>query len=107
MPRRTRNDPADQDIQTILDILRPYGHAHRRADIEVYRLSPTSIRIRIIDPDFKGMDRVDRDDAIWKILEHVPEDAQSQITFLLLLRPEEKKTSFANMEFENPVPSHL
>lgn len=107
MPRRTRNGPPDQDMQSILDTLAAYDQAHPRADIEVYRLSPNSIRIRIIDPDFKGMDRVDRDEAIWKFLEQAPPDAQSQITFLLLLKPGETKRSFGNMEFENPIPLDL
>ena len=104
MSRRTRNGPADRDVQSLLEALEPYEQAHPRADIEVYRLSPHSLRIRVIDPDFKGMDWVDRDDALWAYLERAPDEVQSQITFLLLLKPEETKTSFANMEFENPVP---
>ena len=107
MSRRSRNTPIDPDVQSLLDVFGVYEKDHPSADIEVYRQSTSSIRIRVIDPDFKGMDMAERDDAIWKFLEQAPEDVQSQITFLLLLRPQETKKSFANMEFEDPVPSHL
>jgi stress-induced morphogen len=107
MSRRSRNTPIDPDVQSLLDVFEDYEKAHPSADVEVYRQNWSSLRIRVIDPDFKGMDMVERDDAIWKILEQAPEDVQSQITFLLLLRPQEMKKSFANMEFDDPVSSHL
>ena len=107
MSRRSRAASPDADVQSLLNVLDAYKKAHPNADVEVQRQNSVSLRIRIIDPDFKGMDRVDRDNALWKILEQAPEEVQSQITFLLLLTPEETKTSFANMEFENPIPSHL
>lgn len=107
MSRRSRNTPSDADIRRLLEVLEAYKKAHHRADIQVHRQNSVSLRIRIIDPDFKGMDRVDRDDAVWKFLEQAPPDVQSQVTFVLLLTPEETKKSFANMEFENPIPSNL
>lgn len=35
------------------------------------------------------------------------EDQQSEISLLLLLTPEEAEISFANDEFDNPIPSQL
>jgi hypothetical protein len=43
----------------------------------------------------------------WKYLGQLPEDVQSDISTLLLLAPEETKTSFANIEFDDPVPSEI
>jgi hypothetical protein len=63
--------------------------------------------VRIIDCDFHGQDRVDRERAIWGILEALPAVVQNEITLLLLLTPEEADSSFANFEFENPLPSQL
>ncbi len=53
------------------------------------------------------MDKAERHDLIWKILESLPESMLSQISILLLLTPEEVKGSFANMDFEDPIPSRL
>jgi hypothetical protein len=95
------------EVQAILDILKSYKMLHPEAQIESYRQNSGSIRIRIIDPEFLKLDKALRHDQIWELLEQLPEDIQSQITVLLLLTPEEAKTSFANMDFENPIPSRL
>ena len=89
----------------VREALAGYKSAHGLAKINVRRQNSVSIRIRIIDPDFKGLDRVDRDTEMWKLLERLPERVKSQITMLLLLTPKEAKTSFANMEFEHPIKS--
>jgi len=108
MARRTVIHDPGPAVQSILDILETqYKPAHPESEIRSYRQNSASIRIRIIDPDFRGVDRVTRDDQVWEILGRLPEDVQSQITVLLLLTPEEAKTSFANMDFENPIPSRL
>lgn len=66
-----------------------------------------SIYIRIIDPAFKGKNLATRHDEIWEILGLLPEKLQSLISKLLLLTPAEVKSSGANMDFENPIPSRL
>ena len=107
MVRRSRDNPPDEAVRRVLDVLEEYEKGHPHADIEAYRQNSVSVRIRIIDPDFQHMDRVERDDAVWEILEQLPPEDQSQITLLLLLTPDETKDSFANFEFENPGPSRL
>jgi stress-induced morphogen len=108
MLRRKKIALADVDVSAILDILdSEYKPSHSSAQIDSYRQNSASIRIRIIDPSFKGADRGARHDQVWGLLEHLPEDVQSQITVLLLLTPEEAKTSIANMDFNNPIPSRL
>jgi stress-induced morphogen len=101
------NAKPDQGVQQVLDVLREYESAHAGAQIEVYRQNPVSIRIRIVDPDFRGMDRVDRDSLLWKTLEKLPHEVQSDLTLLLLLTPDEKAMSFADFEFDHPVPSAI
>ena len=103
----SRDEKPDAGVRHILDALRDYESAHPHAQIEAYRQNPVSIRIRIIDPDLRGMDRVDRDSLLWKTLEKLPEEVQADITLLLLLTPEETAASIANLEFDHPVPSVL
>ena len=103
-----RNPMDDQaEVRAILATLEPYNILHPEAQIRSYRQNSGSIRIRIIDPDFRRLDKALRHDQIWEILDPLPEDILTQITVLLLLTPEEAQTSFANMDFENPIPSRL
>ncbi|HJT31010.1 MAG TPA: hypothetical protein VJ783_03005 [Pirellulales bacterium] len=60
-----------------------------------------------MDRDFSGQGRAEREDDLWAIIEKLPEEVVSEISLLLLLTPDEAKKSFANMEFDNPVPSRL
>jgi hypothetical protein len=107
MARRSKKDLPDGTVQRVRAVLREYEATHPNATIAVYRYNPVSVRIRIIDPDFQGLDRVDRDTAIWRFLDQLPEEVLAEITLLLLLTPKEAKTSLANLEFENPLPSCL
>ncbi len=103
----TNGASADPQIQEIRDSLGPYADAHSNAEIDVRRRNSVSLRIRIIDPDFASIDRVDRETPIWRLLEELPDSVLSNITMLLLLTPEEAPDSFANREFEDPLPPLL
>src|SRR5436190_10868872 len=94
-------------VRRILDALGPYAEKHPKAQIEAKRQNNVSVRIRIKDSDFEGMDRVERDSLIWQYLDSLPEEVTSEITLLLLLTPDEARKSLANVEFEHPVPSGL
>jgi hypothetical protein len=84
---------------------REYLPEHPEAKIDVYRYNSASIRIRIIDPFF-GPHRITiSDNFTWPCLEKLSEDTLSQLGLLLLLTPEETKTSLVNVEFEDPTPS--
>lgn len=107
MARAKKNKGSDRRVAQVRDVLAEYRQAHPNAKIDVYRQNVVSIRIRIIDRAFEGIDRVDREGEVWAILEKLPEDVRADITFLLLLTPEETSQSLANMEFENPIPSRL
>lgn len=98
---------SDTTLKQIAEILEAYQADHDRAQVDVYRQNPVSVRIRIIDPDFRGLDKSQRHAAIWRLLEQLPEDVQADISMLVLLAPSEASTSLANLEFEDPVPSRL
>jgi hypothetical protein len=107
MARRDRSIQPDAQVQQILDILAEYERAHPQAQIEGHRHSSVSVRLRIIDPDFHGRDRLERESAIWMLLQRLPEEVFVNITMLLLLTPEEAEKSFASQEFEHPIPSRV
>jgi hypothetical protein len=108
---------SDEVIDKIVEALQPYNANHPDAAIELYRQNPVSVRIRIVDPEFNGKSKPQRSDDAWTYLDHLPEAAQSDISLpeaaqsdistVLLLTPDEAKTSFANFEFDDPVPSKL
>jgi len=97
----------DDRIDQVRTVLRPYEVEHPDARIDVKRQNSVSIRIRVLDPAFHGVPREERHGDIWKLLETLPEDVFCDITVLLVLTPEEAKTSLVNLEFENPIPSRL
>ncbi len=107
MARIDRSDKLDVQVRQVLDVLTAYEQAHPQAQIEGRRHNPVSIRLRIIDSDFQGVDRLDREPEIWKLLNKLPEEVFVNITMLLLLTPDEAEHSLASQEFDHPVPSPL
>src|SRR5262245_27925791 len=97
----------DEIIEQIIGVLRSYEADHPKSRIDLYRQNPVSVRVRIIDPDFSGLTKIERSKMAWNYLGHLPDDIQSDISTLILLAPEETSMSFANLEFEDPVPSGL
>jgi stress-induced morphogen len=97
----------DSSLDQVIGALKKYECAHPHAQIDAYRYSSVSIRVRVVDPDFAGIPRGERHEIIWRLLEELPEETQSQMSLLILLTPQETEKSFANVEFDNPVPSTL
>jgi stress-induced morphogen len=106
MPIMVRGN-SDNNLDQVLVALGKYEGQHPAALIEVYRQNSVSIRVRVVDPDFAGISRADRHEIIWRFLEELPEEVQSQISLLILLTPEEAGKSLANLEFDHPIPSRL
>ncbi|MCI0334965.1 MAG: hypothetical protein L0228_17295 [Planctomycetes bacterium] len=98
---------ADRVLKRIADELTEYESEHPGSTAELYRQNPAAVRIRIVDPAFAGLDRIERDDLVWRYLNKLPANARADITVVLLLTPEELATSFANQDFEHPIPSRL
>ena len=73
----------------------------------VLKLDSVSVRVRIIDPVFAGKTKVERSNKVWQYLNSLPDEVQSDLSTLILLTPEETKVSFANLEFDDPIPSSL
>src|SRR3954447_14774174 len=102
--RVKRPDPVLRDI---VKALREYDEAHPHAEIEAYRQNSVSVRIRILNPEYAGKSRAQREEEVWAVLDDLPEDVLAEISLLLLLTPAEAGTSFASAEFDAPIPSKL
>ncbi len=107
MAIKLRTNSPDQHLKQIVAALKKYDHAHPHAKIETYRQNSVSVRIRIVDPAFIGKSRAQREEELWGFLDELPEEVAAEISMLLLLTPEERKTSFASLDFDNPLPSRL
>ncbi|HEV2973031.1 MAG TPA: hypothetical protein VGY55_23900 [Pirellulales bacterium] len=97
----------DTNVGQIERALAPYQERHPVADIKVRRENSASVRIRIIDPAFRGRGLAEREDEIWPAIEALAPDVREEITMLLLLAPEEAANSLVNTEFEHPLPSRI
>jgi hypothetical protein len=87
--------------------LEAYCRNHPSAKVTVKRRDWASVHIRVIDPDFKGLDRVEREEAVWPFLDKLPEEAKADISWLILLTPQEVRRSAMNDAFEDPSKSLL
>jgi stress-induced morphogen len=101
---RGNSDPV---IDQIIERLKVYESDHPGAQIDLYRQNPASVRVRIIDTDFGGLNRIERHKLVWNYLNNLSEETQSDISTLILLAPDESERSFASFEFNDPVPSLL
>lgn len=97
----------DKHLKAFMQVLEKYQSRHQRAKIDAYRYGPYSIRIRIIDPDFAGVNRMDRHKIVWRFLDELSEETLNHLGLLVLLAPKEKKSSFASLEFDDPVASKV
>ena len=107
MPITISRGATDSTLDRIAEALQDYQGEHPSAQIDLYRLNQVSIRARIIDEHFRGMTRGERNKLVWTYFDRLSEEEQSDITMLVLITPEEVAKSFANIEFEDPVPGVL
>lgn len=107
MAIRVARGSSDEVMDQIIGALRTYHSDHPKAKIDVYRQNSVSVRIRIVDSGFAKLGRSDRHKLVWRYLEPLSDELQSEVSMLVLLAPGEVTKSFANMEFEDPVPSTL
>jgi hypothetical protein len=104
MPRHSQNGSGGPEVQAVLDHLhRNWKKLHPKAKIDAYRIYPFVIRVRIIDPDFRGIDWVDRHHMVWKVFEGPADEIASQVLTLVLVTPGERRRDPNNLEFENPI----
>ena len=103
MTKSQKSEKPDAEVQQILSVLAEYQRTHSKAEIDVRRRHEVSIHVRIIDPDIRGLNRVERYTEVEKLLKQLPDEVYADITVLILLTPEEAPNSLANMEFENPI----
>jgi hypothetical protein len=107
MAIKLRVQRPDPILRQIVNALKEYDAAHPDGEIEAYRQNSVSVRIRIVNPKFAGRSRAQREEELWTFLNKLPEEATAEISLLLLLTPDEAKKSFANVEFDNPIPSRI
>jgi hypothetical protein len=108
MPITISRGLTDETLEAISAALRMYEASHTPPPrIDLYRQNSVSVRIRVVDSAFRGLDRAQRSALVWKYLDALTDDAQADISMLLLLTPEETERSFANFEFDDPIPSTL
>jgi len=98
---------SDAVIDSIITVLENYQTNYPQAQIDLYRQNSVSVRVRIIDPEFAGLSKLERSQRVWQYLNQLDEEVQADISTILLLTPDETESSFANMDFNHPIPSQI
>ena len=82
--------------------------------VDAYRYNYASLRVRIVDKRFEGVDREGRDAMVESFIDSLPSNTQADIVNLVLVTPSELNTRsdtfrgfILNIEFDNPSPSML
>jgi stress-induced morphogen len=100
--------PKDQYVEKLKAALEAYEQQHPEAVASLYRQSPGSVRIRVIDPSFATLSKSRRHDLVWDFLsDRLDDDTIQEISILLVISPDEESSSFMNAEFNDPIPSGL
>jgi stress-induced morphogen len=107
VPVKILRGVSDEILEQVIAVLRKYESDHPNAVIDLYRQNSVSIRVRIMDPAFRGMSKRQRNDLVWNYLDALPEETQGDISMLVLLTPPEVEKSMANLEFDDLVPSRF
>lgn len=98
---------SDAETASIAKALGEYEALHPQATIDLYRQNSVSIRIRVVDPSFRGMTMRERSSRVWSCLRALPEDVQADVSSVVTVAPEEQAKSLSNLEFEQPTSSLL
>ena len=85
----------DEGVRLARMVEETLGKKFRRLD--AYRYNSASIRVRIIDPVFKGKKAEARDAIVEPILDKLPERTQAGIMNLFIFAPEEIKNPDISM----------
>lgn len=82
--------------------------------VDAYRYNSASLRVRIVDERFEGVDREGRDAMVETYIDSLPPNMQADIVNLVLVTPSELAAPahnfrgfMLNTEFDNPSPSML
>ena len=103
-------DSLQQILQAKLD---EYESDHPGSTAYFYRQNSVSIRVKIIDPQFAGLNEIERERIADQYLDQLPDEVAEDITLLLLFTPAEIREprlspkSLTNLEFDDPQPSRL
>lgn len=101
--RISRGPTDDPAVVALRDCLEGYVRTHSGASAELYRRSPASIAVRVVDPGFAGTNRLDRHGVLWHYLaERVPDEVMDELGVLLTVTPAEAKTTIGSLEFDDP-----
>jgi stress-induced morphogen len=85
-----------------------YEIHHPGAATALYRQNSGSVRVRIIDDRFRGQSKGQRHDYAWGFIsDRLDQDSREEVSMLILLTPDEVKSSVINSIFDDPIPSHV
>lgn len=102
---RGKQDTAVESLRTALD---EYEASHPGSQASLYRQSPGSIRVRIIDDRFAGVSLSRRHDELWDFVsKRVGDEVMGEVSILLAFPRSELDRSLANQDYEDPLPSDL
>ena len=77
------------------------------AEVDVYRYSSVSIRIRVVTDAFAGRSLAQRDEMVWPVLRKLDDRTRADLMLVLLFTQDERDSGLyaLNADFDHPTPS--
>lgn len=88
------------DFRALMSALEAYQADFPKAKVAWTAPERFGVRIRIVDPSFRGMEKSNRHTRVWKYLNRLTDEQAQDVAVLLLLTPEEGKKPLAEFAFE-------
>lgn len=96
---KSKPDSYSQQIREVLE--QHYVPSHQEATVDAYRYNSASVRVRVVDPTFKGKTVAEREKQVWEVLETLPDKVRRDLSMVLLLTPKESAESLLSSEFDD------
>lgn len=104
MQTKLKSRKPDTVVKAIKAALARYASDHPGAKFDLYRRNPASVRVRVIDASFRNLNRASRHEQVWSYLDGLDKEVLADVSWLLLLSPDEASSSLSSEEFEDPAP---
>jgi hypothetical protein len=100
---QSKTNGKSQLHEHLKDLIADYKAKYPKARVDYY-LKDDWVRLRFIDPSFKGIGKFARHHRLWKYLERLPDEIVQDLSMLVAITPSERKLSGYNLKYEDELP---
>ena len=97
------NESSDEVVDALAAALGRMDGDRPRARVQIRRVSPVTVWIRVIDPDLAAVDEWDRVGVVWDYLRQLPDPISGHVGMTVPVTPEEVAADPNSLDFEDAL----